>query len=735
MVVREHLIFLDDILVFGNTNEQHQQRLEKVKKRLEERGLELNTQKCVLGVKEVKFLGHTISASDGIRPSLDKVSAIRNFRHPENAAELNSFLGLVNYVGKFIPNLSTLADPLRTLSRKKEFSWSKAEEVAFQKLRNVLSDKSSLGFYNPNDETAVITDASPVGLGAVLIQYSKSKVPRVICYISRSLSDVERRYSQTEKEALALVWACERLKFYLIGRSFDLISDHKPLELIFGPKSKPCARLERWLLRIQAFKYKVIYQSGKTNIADPFSRLLKIDPNLKTKNDIYEKNVVMWVEELVPRAISLQELKCETGKDAELQKVIQSINSGVWSKELKPYVWFKEEFGIINGIVLRGSRIVVPKNLQRRTLGNAHEGHPGIVKMKDRLRSKVWWPGIDKAAENGVKCCQACQRIAQPEPPVQMSRRKLPEGPWQDVALDFLGPLPSGEYLLTVIDYFSRFVEVKVLRSIMAKETIQFLSELFARYGFPYSLITDNGSQLTSREFSDYCASAGITLLHTPPFWPQANGEIERQNRSLLKGMKIAQLNKTDWKKELLDYLLMYRATPHVVTGKSPAELLFKRPLRDKLPMVRETEIMDEVRDKDQINKGKSKDYADSKRKAIPVKELEIGDEVWIQRTNRQNKLDPTFEAEPGRIVAMRGPEVSVQTPTRMVTRNSSFFKKVITENDEAEKGKDNQESEGTTEEKNLSGNNFGPLQIPLHTRSSERVRSRPKRFDDFVLK
>lgn len=165
------------------------------------------------------------------------MTAIRAFREPNTAKEVRSFLGLVNYIRKFLPDLATCTDPLRQLTRKGiTIEWGPERTLAFKKPREMMSNELKLGYYDVRDETQVIADASPFGLGAILIQSNKHG-PRIISYASKSLPDVEKRYAQTEKEALALVWALERFHFYLFGRTFDLITDHKPLEVIFGPRS------------------------------------------------------------------------------------------------------------------------------------------------------------------------------------------------------------------------------------------------------------------------------------------------------------------------------------------------------------------------------------------------------------------------------------------------------------------------------------------------------------------
>jgi len=228
-------------------------------------GLTLNKDKCEFRLPRLTFFGHEVTRT-GIEPSEEKVAAIRQAGPPQNASEARSFLGLAQIVSKFVPDLSSIAEPFQRLTHKSaEFKWGKELQVAFEKLKD-------LAYFNVNSRTRIVADASPVGLGADLTQIHESEW-RVIGYASRRLSDVERRYSQTEKEALALVWACERSNIYVFGREFELETDYKPLEYIYSQKSKPSARVERWVLRLQAYHFKVVYRLGKTNIADTLSRL------------------------------------------------------------------------------------------------------------------------------------------------------------------------------------------------------------------------------------------------------------------------------------------------------------------------------------------------------------------------------------------------------------------------------------------------------------------------------
>ena len=489
----------------------------------------------------------------------------------------------------------------------------------------------TLGYYDKDSPTQVIADASPVGLGAVLTQKQKNG-PRVICYASRSLTDTERRYSQTEKEAQALVWACEKFHPYVYGVPFDLVADHKPLEVIYGPRSKPCAHIERWVLRMQPYKFKVKYEHGPSNIADPLSRLVG---NLKTSNShsVEAKEYVRFVAiNATPCAMSTQEVEEASGIDEELFAVKECGNGKPWAQlAYEKYLPCSSELCSIGQLILRGTRIVIPEKLRPRVLSLAHEGHLGIIGTKKKLRSKVWWPGMEKDAEKHCKTCYGCQLVSRSSPPEPIRSTALPTGPWRDLAIDLLGPLPSGESILVVVDYYSNYYEVDIMRSTVASKVISSLQEIFERHGLPESLTSDNGPQFVATEFTEDMEQQEIRHHRVTAKWPQANGEVERQNSSLLKRLQMAHAETKDWKKELNVYLAAYRSLPHSTTGVTPAELLFGRKIRTKLPELSEVHVEQEVRNRDNEQKSKSKPYADVQRNAR-YSEVLPGDQVLVQQ-------------------------------------------------------------------------------------------------------
>ena len=242
----------DDLIIYGTDLIEHDLNLRKVLERLREKGLTLNGDKCQFRMQSLTFFGHDLSAG-GIAPSEEKVAALVNARPPQNVSEVRSFVQLAQFSAKFIPNFAQIADPLRQLLRKgQSFFWGSEQQKSYEKLKELMTSAKALAYFRNDNKTRIVADAGPGGIGAVLLQLHGDQW-RAVSYASRNLSEVERRYAQTEKEALALVWACERFHIYVYGREFELETDHKPLECIFGKTSKPSARIERWVLRLQCF--------------------------------------------------------------------------------------------------------------------------------------------------------------------------------------------------------------------------------------------------------------------------------------------------------------------------------------------------------------------------------------------------------------------------------------------------------------------------------------------------
>lgn len=667
-------VFFDDIIIFSKSQSEHRIHVQQVVQRLIENGLAINLEKSKFGVKQIDFLGHKIS-KNVVKPNDANLAAIRDFSEPTSKKDLQSFIGLINFVSRFIPHYSTVTAPLRVLLKKNSvFRWSDEQRKAFQTLKDSAATMKA-AMFDPSARICLLTDASPVGLGAVLLQYKeKSESPEIVAFASHSLTPAERNYAQIEREALAIVWGCEKFRMYLLGRTFDLLTDHKPLELIFGPKSRPNARLERWLVRLQCFDYNIRHIAGEANIADPFSRLLQDHPGRKACfNDVH--HAVCRVSAVaVPKKFHLNEIQDHTRADEELQRVMAALKT---EDALPPdYVRIRYELTECDGLLLRGDRIVPPTTLRDRILHQAHEGHPGAEAMKRRLRTKVWWPKMDRQVDKFVKHCLSCTIVSSVDPPPPLRRTTLPDRAWEYVAIDHMGPLPSGEHILVVVDYFSRFMEFAFTKSTSAAETIRLLWHIFARHGFPSRLKSDNGPAFRSDEFAQFLDDYGVTHITSPPLWPQANGEVERQNRSLLKRLKIAASEKQNLEIAACKFALMYNSTAHSVTGIAPAQLLFRRAIQDKLPSIAHPSVLrEDFADRDADSKFAGKLAADTRRRASPSA-IQPGDSVLLQAP-QTNKLSPSFESEPFTVLESTASEVTLQRGDKTFRRSIAAVKPI----------------------------------------------------------
>lgn len=649
------VVYIDDVVVAGRTQEEHDIRLNKVLAVLRNNNAKLNPEKCVFGVRELEILGFQVSAM-GICPSEEKIAAIKSFRMPETKEEVRSFLGLVNFVGHFIPDLSTRTEPLRKFIRGETDAFGDSQRVAFDDLRQELTDKvRKLGFYDPKDITELYVDASPVGLGAVLIQRDNANRPRIISFASKGLTNAERMYPQTQREALAVVWAVERYYLYLFGLRFTIFTDHKTLEYIFHGKyrdgRRACSRAQGWALRLQPYDFQIKHISGVKNISDVLSRLCT------EQGPAFDEGTQHFLCAIgeSPVAITLEEIRNETGRDITLTTVIEALKSQNWPKDLFRYQAFNKELGFIDGIVVREDRIVLPLKLRRRALEIAHRGHPGIVAMRRNLRQYVWWPSMDRDVCSAVKECVGCTAVSSQCPPEPMTRKEMPDRAWQEIAIDFLSAKDCGTFLV-LVDYYSRFLQVVEMKSTTASKTAEALERIFKDHTYPEKIRSDNGPPFASEEFSNFCVSRNIELVKTIPYWPQMNGLVERQNQGILKALRIAKVTKSDWRKGLEEYIYMYNTTPHSVTGKAPLELLTGRPVKDLLPSLRTDPNWrrdEQVRDNDAIKKMQGKLYADERRHARES-DIATGDTVMVKNYD-SGKLEPNFKMEKFTVIARSG--------------------------------------------------------------------------------
>ena len=683
----------DDILVFGKTQKEHDTNLRNVFQRLREKHLTLNASKCKYNKSTLEFFGHVFSKG-GMSADPKKIDAIIKLDPPTDVSSVRSFLGMTNFCARYLPNYATLSEPLRRLTRKGEpWHWTSEQELALSKIRQALVAKQVMSYFDINKDTEILVDAGPLGLGAVLVQHEPSSDRKyVVAYASRALTQTEQRYSQTEREALAVIWACEHFHIYIYGKPVVIYTDHKPLVSLFGnPRAKPPARIERWSLRLQPYDAIIRYRAGFDNPADYLSRHPVGDRKVSSREEKIAEEYINYISvNGIPKAMSLKDVKRETIKDPTLQAVSSALQTGKWykykhaaevnSELFQLFERVKSELTVAGDILLKGSKLVLPETLHHQAVVLGHEGHQGIVKTKALIREKVWFPGLDKAVDEMVKSCLACQASTPQTKREPLKMSPLPKAPWTELSADF-GQLPNGDYILVIIDDYSRFPIVEVLSSTSARSVIPRFDRVFSEYGIPNVLRTDNGPPFNGNDFRQFANELGFHHHKITPYWPRANGEVERYMKTIKRIIKAALLEKKNWKQEMYKFLRNYRATPHSTTGHAPATLLFSRPMKTKLPELDKPVENRNVELRDKLYKAKMKTYADNKAYVKPS-DLKVGDSVLIKHPSVKRKSDVPYDTETYKVIKQKGSMLTAQKGEHNVTRNSSFFKGVDTPKD-----------------------------------------------------
>ena len=395
------ICYLDDILVSGRTTEEHLANLEEVFRRLKHHGIRLKKEKCSFFQLSVEYLGHQINA-EGVHTSKKKVQAILEQRSPRNISELRSFLGMLNFYAKFLPNLSSLLHPLHLLLRESQrWNWTIDCEKAFQSAKEKLAQAPVLAHYDPDLPLVLSADASAYGVGAVIAHRLPDGSEQPIAYASRTLTNSEVNYAQIEKEALSLIFGVKKFHHYLYGRHFVLITDHKPLLSILGPKRGipplAAARMQRWALILSAYTYKIEFRpTTKHGNADGLSRL-PLPDSFPVGNSI--EPTIFNISQLGRLPVTAEEVAAATRLDPTLKTLRQHLQKGWPNKIDEPLVPFwrrREGLSLERDCILWGCRVIIPAKLRGKVLEELHDSHPGIVRMKSLARSHVWYVARDR---------------------------------------------------------------------------------------------------------------------------------------------------------------------------------------------------------------------------------------------------------------------------------------------------------------------------------------------------
>lgn len=630
---------MDDVLIFGPNQEEHDQRLDEVLVRIRDAGMTLND-KCQFSQREIRFLGHVVN-EQGIKADPQKVEAITKMREPGNLKELRTFLGLVNQLGRFTQNIAELSKPLRELlSKSAMWTWDHAQQKSFDEIKREICSVPILAHYDTNRETILASDASSYGLGAVLTQKQDDGTFRPVAFASRSMTETERRYAQIEKEALAITWGCEKFHQMIIGKEIKIHTDHKPLIPILNNKdidSLP-PRVQRFRLRLMRFSYTCIHVPGKElNVPDALSRFPldnegnEEDRQLEEESELFVNLLEMSLPATEKR---LSEIRHAQEKDDTCIQIMKFCQDG-WprekclSKDLKPFYQVSGEITVANGLLLKGTKLIIPQTMRSEILTRIHEGHLGIVKCQRRAQESVWWPGITRDIETIVKSCAKCleNRNAPTEP---MIPTDFPELPWQKVATDIMH-FQNNSYLV-VVDYFSRYIELAKLSSLSSACVIEHLKSIFARHGIPEVVRSDN-NPFNSAEFHRFANQFQFDLITSSPRYPRSNGEAERAVQTVKNLLKKSQ--------DPYLALLAYRSTP-LQNGYSPSELLMGRKLRSTVPALPQKPRwpdFNSLTERERLLKGKSEMAYNRRHRAKALTPLHTKQNVWIRDEKRYGAI------------------------------------------------------------------------------------------------
>lgn len=622
----------DDVLVHGATKAEHDENLINLLLRSAEKGIRYNADKLEISKTELDFFGHVIT-EDGLKADINKISAILDMKPPNNKEDLQTILGMCNYLSRFAPNLSDVTAPMRmVLGKGILFHWEEPQEQAFKKMKDIITSNPVLAYFDPEKPLTVQSDASKFGLGAIMMQEGKP-----LSYASCALKDSEIRYAPIEKEMYAILFACRRFHYYTYGRRVRIETDHKPLIPIFKkPINVAPARLQSMLLQLQRYDLDVVWVPGKEiPVTDCLSRQFIdwSDMNLSANIEVHIHHASICAVTYLPiKDRKIEEIKKETLLDTQICTLIETISSG-WPEtihecpdNIKPYWNFRDELSVIDNLAFKSQRLIIPASLRHDILSKIHTGHMGIEKCLNRARDIVFWPGISSDVSNLVKSCTICAERSNANTKEPLQSHPIPDRPWQYLASDLLEW--DGKSYIVIVDYFSRYFETALLSKINSASIIKVLKSVFSRHGIPEHFMSDNGPQYSSEEFRQFAINWNFNHITSSPHYPKSNGLVERTVQTVKNIFTKSKAAKTD---PLLG-ILEYRTTP-LKEGYSPSQLLMSRSLRSFLPTTApllEPKVIDKgnfkkLREEQQM---KSKTYYD--RNSRDLDALDVNQEVLI---------------------------------------------------------------------------------------------------------
>jgi site-specific DNA-cytosine methylase len=607
--------YIDDVIIFSRSFEEHLEHIQLVFNALRKAGLTCHPGKCLFGVDFVMYLGHEVRPGT-LGPQIAKVAALDALPIPKNISDLRTFLGLASYYRKFIPGFSTIAQPLNSLLRKEQaWVWEEDQEKGFQELKAILKTQPVLRMPDHSKPFILYTDWSAAGLGAVLAQIDDGGFEYVIAYASRSNNRAEGNYSSYHGELLAAVWAITHFRYYLYGKKFQLITDHQPLKWIMT-NSKLTGKLARWALILQEYEFEIIHRPGESNgNADGLSR--NPDPSTKDQTGARKDEdpdafcAFACPSYFLALQAPLSSFTVDV-RDVEGQAALGGGRTDIWldahtlqalregevaenlpATERNRVQQRMQCYALDRNVLLRvfsnGERRVVPQPTDRETLVvNLHEtcGHFGQKRTYSLVAAGYWWHGMRTQVNRVVQMCTTCDRVkAHFDKASSPQLQSLPiMGMFYRWSLDLAGPLPlsrkGNQYVLVMIEHFSKWIELVVLPTKLSKYTAEaFLQRVLAQFGAPAEVLTDQGTEFQG-EFSALLDKCLIDHRLTSRDHPQADGLAERCVQTVKRALRKYALEEDvhNWDRRVPWIAMGYRFSRQAALHSlSPYFLLFGR--------------------------------------------------------------------------------------------------------------------------------------------------------------
>ncbi|GBN70819.1 Transposon Tf2-6 polyprotein, partial [Araneus ventricosus] len=502
--------------------------LQAVFDRLTKFNLTLDPAKLQLCKPEITYLGFDLNAN-GFSPSEQNVNKVTNFPRPKNLKQVQMFLGMLNYFRGLIYDYAGIVEPLVKLTKKNTpFVWSVECENAFNTVQEIILKKPTLKNFDPNLPISLITDASKIAICGILLQ-KKDNVYYPLEFFSRKLTPAECKYPSIRRELLAIYASVRHFHDQLLGENFELLTDAKPLTEYQSLDKKP-EIVARWLLYLGTFSFTPTHIPGSLNPADFLSRVVE-------ENSLNVNNITLFQPN---DKLSMQNISIEQKQDAILSKIMNDLSV---NKQCKQYFLdvnsgllmiknaHKNKKKIVN-------RIVIPKSLIKVCIETAHAPHFGVRKTFEFIRHKYQWRGMYLDTKN---FCEHCEKCLENKPKAKLTQTQMiPKrnlAPGQCIAIDVVGKLPRStdnkNFILTIIDHYSRYLEAYPLQNITSRTIINCLNKYFANFGLPKFLITDNATNFISNEMVEFLDRLNIQHRKSSIYYPMANGLLERAHRTM----------------------------------------------------------------------------------------------------------------------------------------------------------------------------------------------------------